>query len=173
MKKIEKIITSLILIVTLCMPTIMVMAEESNSPNVLISTKRIDNPDGSYSIENVYVSHRPSFYATTYGTDTFTKEKNDYSGLAGNGSLLVTYEVTGTFDWNSSTKKVKVYDVSGDVTYNQGGKIKNKKTTTSGNNTSKATGKYSFTRVINPGTGLENSTNYSISISCNYKGKDS
>ena len=91
-----------------------------------------------------------------------------HSGLSGNGALIISLSVTGTFDWDSSTKKVKVYDVSGEVVDVNGGDISDKKTSTSGNNTSKATGTFSCKRTIWSG-----STTYKVSVSCNYKGTNS
>lgn len=133
----------------------------------LVSTNRYDNGDGTYSVESIYTEHTPSFYASEmYGTDTFTKVKENRLNT---GALIVTYQVTATFDWDTRTNKVKVYDEKGELTYNQGGDITNEVTATSGNNTSKATAKYSFTRTTNLGF----SKDYSVSISCDYKGKDS
>ena len=115
----------------------------------------------------MYIQNVPSSRAT-FGTDTFTKTKDWHTGLSGNGALIISLSVTGTFDWDSTTKKVKVYDVSGEVVDVNGGDISDEKTSTSGNNTSKATGTFSCKRTIWSG-----STTYKVSISCNYKGTNS
>ena len=84
----------------------------------------------------------------------------------------MNYQVTASFDCNSSTQKVRVYDAVGKITYNQGGSsspITNESVTTSGNNTKKAKATYSFTRT----TDLGFSHNYSVSVACDYNGKQS
>ena len=154
MKKIFKILCTVALSLALCIPSMAAMAavspEEQPSPEeqlgYLISSKTYDNGDGTYSVEKIYTKHSPAFYSTElYGTDEFTKVKEDKLNT---GSLLVSYQITATFDWDTRT---------------------NEKTGVSGNNTSKATAKYSFTRTTNLGF----SKNYSVSVSCNYKGTDS
>ena len=157
MKKIFKILCTVALSLALCIPSMAAMAavspEEQPSPEeqlgYLISSKTYDNGDGTYSVEKIYTKHSPAFYSTElYGTDEFTKVKEDKLNT---GSLLVSYQITATFDWDTRTKKVKVYNQKGELTYNQGGDITNEKTGVSGNNTSKATAKYSFTRTTNLG----------------------
>lgn len=169
MKKIIKILFAVALSLALCIPTMAAGSalKDSTQYGYLVSTKTYDNGDNTYSIEKVYTKHSPDYYKTElYGTDEFTKVKEDRINP---NTLLVSYQVTATFDWDTRTKKVRVYDEVGEVTYNQGGDITNEKTSISGNNKSKATAKYSFTRKIYMGF----SQNYSVSISCNYKGKDS
>lgn len=51
--------------------------------------------------------------------------------------------------------------------------ISNESTTTKGNESRKSSATYRFTRTINSGGPLENSTDYSITLSCDYKGNDS
>lgn len=137
------------------------------SKGILVSEDIVNYEDGTSSVERVYIQNVPSSRAT-FGTDTFTKTKDWHTGLSGNGALIISLSVTGTFDWDSTTKKVKVYDVSGEVVDVNGGDISDEKTSTSGNNTSKATGTFSCKRTIWSG-----STTYKVSISCNYKGTNS
>ena len=134
------------------------------SKGTLISENIVNYEDGTSSVERVYIQNLPSSRAT-FGTDTFTKTKDWHTGLGGNGALLISLSVTGTFDWDSTTKKVKVYDVSGEI-LEVNGKTSDEKTATSGNNTSKATATFSCKRTTNNVT-------YKVSISCNYKGTDS
>lgn len=170
MKKVFRVLFTVVLSLALCIPSMAAMmppVRPTQEPGYLISSETYDNGDGTYSVEKVYTKHTPTFYSTElFGTDEFTKVKEDRLKT---GSLIVSYQVTATFDWDTRTKKVKVYNEVGELTYNQGGDITKEKTVQSGNNTSKATAKYSFTRT----TSLGFSNNYSVSISCNYKGVDS
>lgn len=167
MKKIFRVLCTFAFLLALSVPSMAATAAPTQKQGYLVSSETYDNGDGTYSVEKVYTKHSPTFYSTElYGTDEFTKVKEDWLNT---GTLLVSYQVTATFDWDTSTKKVKVYDEVGEITYNQGGDITKEKTVLSGNNTSKATAKYSFTRTTNLGF----SKNYSVSISCNYKGTDS
>ncbi|WP_077612398.1 hypothetical protein [Clostridium sp. Marseille-P2415] len=175
MERRSRFIVVLVLALFMCFHAVPAMASEAPQ-GTLVSVEYENYPDGTSSVEKTYVQvHTAPYgllYATpyaAYGTDTFTKTKDWHTGLGGNGSLIVSAQVTATFDWNSSTKKVKVYDAEGEVTYYAGGDITNEKTTTSGNNSRKATGKFSFKRT----TDLGFSSNYSVSVSCNYKGTDS
>lgn len=74
---------------------------------ILISSERINYSDGTSSVENIYTqSQNPlnsSLFAmpsklldSTYGSDTFTKTKSWYSGLNGNGSLIVSAQLIFT-----------------------------------------------------------------------------
>ena len=82
-------------------------------------------------------------------------------------TLLVSYEVRGTFSWNSSNKSVYVYGASGEVTYNQGNaEISDENITVSGNGGRRAKVKYKFTRRTNLGF----SHHYAISVGCDYNG---
>ena len=163
----------------MCLSSFPALAQDKPD-GTLISSECINYSDGTSSVENIYIQVQNPLNSSliampnklqdsTYGSDTFTKTKNWYSGLYGNGSLIVSAQVTASFDWNSSAKKVKVYNAEGEVTDDTGGDISNEKITTSGNNTSKAKATFSFKRT----TSLGFSNNYSISISCNSKGADS
>ncbi len=175
----SKIIILFTSIIIMCLSSFPVLAQDKPE-GTLISSECVNYSDGTSSVENIYIQvpnplHSSLFavpgklQGSTYGSDTFTKTKNWYSGLNGNGSLIVSAQVTASFDWNSSTKKVKVYNAEGEVTDDTGGDISNEKITTSGNNTSKAKATFSFKRTTNLGF----SNNYSISLSCNSKGTDS
>lgn len=169
MKKIRTILITLLLMIVLSIPA---MAADEDTLGALISVEYINNQDGTYAIEKVYINHRPSYYADKmYGTDTFTKTKEVHTGASDKTPLVASFKVTGTFDWNTSTKKVTVYDVKGEVT-SVSGTAKNKKTSTSGNGTTKATGKFTFDRTYTAIDGTKTDS-YSISISCDYKGKNS
>lgn len=136
----------------------------------MINVEYQNYPDGTYSVEKTYVKHNNligTMSATSSGTDTFTKTKEWYASKG--MSLVCSAEVTATFDWDTSTKKVQVYDAEGEVLENDGADLTNEKTTTSGNNKRKATAKFSFTRTTNLGF----THNYSVRVSCNYKGTDS
>lgn len=82
--------------------------------------------------------------------------------------------MTATFSWDVVSKKVTVSDAYDNITYKNGesygADYTNEKTTTSGNNTSKATAKFFFTR-----SPKENTTSYNhyVTVSCNYKGTES
>lgn len=172
MKKIRKVFITFILMFLLSIPTMTAIAADENVSAVLISVEHIDNQDGTYSIEKVYTNHQPSYYADKmYGTDTFTKVKEVHTGASDKTPLITSFEIKGTFDWNTSTKKVKVYNVKGKVTY-VSGTAKNEKTSTSGNGTTKATGKFTFDRTYKSIDGTKTDS-YSVSISCDYKGKNS
>lgn len=132
----------------------------------LVSSQTTQDPDGGYTVEKIYTNHSPAFYASrAYGTDTFTKSEEKYT--TGN-VLLVRYQVTATFDWNSETKITRVYHPSGKITYNQGGDITNESVTTKGSETKKSSATYSFTRTTNLGF----SHDYSVTVSCDYNGKN-
>lgn len=85
---------------------------------------------------------------------------------------LICSKVTAGWNYNllADTKTVYVYNESG--SYNQGGgvsDVEDNGTTTSGDGTSKATAKYSCRVNRN----LGGWATYSVSVSCNYKGKKS
>ncbi|MTK06548.1 MAG: hypothetical protein F8N38_05610 [Hungatella sp.] len=154
---------------------------------VLISYDRVDNGDDTYTIERTYrhinspekkltQSVESSLLArgNTYGSDRFTKEANTYSLRAGSGTLICSYQVSASFDWDVNSRKVTVYDEEGEITYydtdDYYASYTNEKTVTSGNNTSKASAKFSFTRKPKGNT---TKYNHYVTISCNYKGTDS
>lgn len=132
----------------------------------LLSSQTTQDTDGGYTVKKIYTNHSPAFYANrVYGTDTFTKLEEKYTTA---DVLLVQYQVTATFDWNSESKITRVYHPSGKITYNQGGDITNKSVTTQGNETQKSSATYSFTCTTNTGF----STDYSVTVSCDYNNKN-
>ncbi len=127
----------------------------------LLSTKRIDREDGSYIIEKTYVD-KPFTLYSTIGTVSYVKRGSAVLPK----TVLVEYEVEGTFNWDSKNKTVTVSSSSGRVTYNQGGDITGEEVTTHGNGSRRARVNYKFKRTTNLGF----STNYSISVGCDSKG---
>ncbi len=176
MKKVVGMFAACLLI---CLMSFTAFASEGSVNNekedrVLVSTSRIDHEDGTYTIERVYKHNNMSSRSGDSGTDTYTREASTYSLGSHRGTLICTYEVTATFSWDVASKKVTVSDAYGNITYKNGesygADYTNEKTTTSGNNTSKATAKFSFTR-----SPKENTTSYNhyVTVSCNYKGTES
>lgn len=182
MKKRITLLLSFICVLAMCMTSFAAgsktKTDEWKANYTLVSYDKIDNDDGTYTIERTYKHANSSAKrgilskANTYGTDTFTKEADTYS--FNGGSLICSYQVTATFDWDKNNKTVYVYDEEGEITYQNtdgyGAYYTNKKTVTKGDGTKKATAKFSFTR-----TPKGNTTTYKhyVSISCNYKGTDS
>lgn len=170
MKKFKGILV-FVFALLMCATTIPTMAAES-AKGKLINVEYQTYPDGTSSVEKTYVKTNDIKSAKgsgSYGTDIFTKTKEWHTGLHGNMSVICAAEISATFDWDTRTKKVKVYDVEAEVTDDCGGDISDEKTTTSGNNSKKATAKFKFKRT----TSLGFTQKYALSLSCNYKGKDS
>lgn len=160
-----KSIVAMVLAVVMCLPAIVATAAESpTSKGHQVSVEIVNYEDGTSSVERIYTTHNPNSRAT-FGTDTYTKEKEWHTGLAGNGSVMIKCSVTASFDWDSTTKKVTVYDEAGEVIEVAGGEI-TESITTSGNNTSKAKATFTAKRKIWSGT-----KSYPVTVSCTYKGK--
>jgi hypothetical protein len=87
--------------------------------------------------------------------------------VCGTGSAKMTVELSASFEWDSSDKRVEVYDVEGQVTDMDGVyEVCDEETVISGNGTSKATATYTCKgyKAIGYVPGK-------INISCNYNGK--
>lgn len=162
MKKVIKMLMSLMLICIVANPVFLVKAD---TKGVLVETKRINYDDGTYLIEKTYISSKVGrLRSRGVSTKTFTKSK-DWKYMA-NGTVYLSATMSADFSWNPSASKVTASNVVGQITYLDGGKISNEKTSISGNNTRKVTATYSFTRKPT----FSAAKTHSISISCDYKG---
>ncbi len=140
------------------------VGEYINGMGYLVSSERIDNEDGTYFIENIYVNKPLSYFRSDIAaTATYTKENIAKSNA---GRIFMKYQVTATFHWDYLDQTVEVWDPVGEVTYLESGKISNEQVTTSGNNTKKASATFSFTRSTTVGY----SNNHSVTVHCDYQG---
>ena len=120
--------------------------------------------DGTPYVERTYIENIAGNVSIVALTESKRYTKTKSYGATG------SVEVSATFTWNTSAKTVYVSDITGDIVNPAGiSEIKDKTTSESGNGTSKATAKFSCRVNKN----LGGWATYSVSLSCDYNGKDS
>lgn len=145
-------------------------SQADSSPGILVETETLDNHDGTYIVDKLYIEPSLQTYSssTTTGSTRCTKVREYRTGLGGSNKFTLDAKcsVTATFRWNKSTKTVTVSKERGKIINYGGGKITNKKVTTEGSGTSKASARYSCKYNTDLG-----GYKMSVKMSCKYNGK--
>lgn len=136
----------------------------------LISERVVwDVESNKFCVERVYEKHSVQT-RSHQDSATYTNVRTIKNGVYGKtGSIELEYYVSGDFTWDTSAKKTWVSNVQGGVTYFKSGEIVDERTYELGNDTRRATAKYSFKNKI----GEKGGTKRTISVSCNYRGRKS
>lgn len=156
-----------LMLVCMAAQTSALAASETYEPEYgyLVSSNRIEQADGSYTVEKTYTNHSPDFYSgRIYGTDTLRKVNETYTPQ---DTLIIRYEVAATFDWSTHTQITRVYNPSGKVLYQEGGKLSHESLLSAGSESCKSSVVYRFLRTTDSGA-LED---HLITLSCDYHGR--
>lgn len=173
----KKLLCIFMMALTMCALGLPIYAAEPQLPQdepafseygQLIDYAETKNEDGSITKEYLYKQiNLKAPRSDSYGTDTFTKVELQCQPLT--GTPQVKYKITATFDWDKTARTVKVRNPVGEIVEKyDSAKIEKEKTTTSGSGTKKASASFGFNRVL----GLSNNR-HTVTVSCDYKGKNS
>lgn len=167
MKTIWKRLLAAFMLASMFAQTTALAAPTADDPegDHLVSTVRIEQEDGSYTVEKTYTNHSPQYYSDhTYGTDRIRKVSEKYTAQ---DTLVIQYEVVATFDWSRHTEITRVYSPSGKILYHQNGNLSHESILTEGSETCKSNVVYRFLHTTDSGD-LED---YLVTLSCDYHGR--